>query len=664
MTNYSKSMMEALVEVRGLQENNMDLVRKAASKGGMQTLKMKDGNLKMDKVTASAIIQVFDKLNSANQKKMEQMINDGKKSGIIKVSDFAMSKVTGFKSEEVEEDYVITVKGKEVSRHEKEDDARKEWHKLTKKHGTIDVKVTKEEVELDEGKEKAARQLVDPNKEVMVVKKNKVVVIDKKDQDKYLKQGWSLAEETELDEAPKYELYHKDFSTAMQYAYKMAKKLHGITVDPKEIDDKVASGPRKPSEGKTNSYRLEGDKGAIQVQVYNKGGSKPYELNFYKEDVDLDEKMKMITVTDGKETKRIQDTPDMRKIWIKKKGWTIVKEEVELDEGSTQVLAHGGKGQYKVVSGPAKDGSRETVVKFKGKVVSKGDYDSGADGWFMNIKGKKGQEFFDDAQKMADYFAKNKITEEIDLDEASRAPLKIDPKAYNEWLKKEIKKAEAAGKKELAAVMKTKFAKEEVGSSKTFKEYWEIGTDEYRDHCEKVTPGEDIKEKDVDPADVDDDATDDDRAAASKNIIHQLRKSIDQKGKFAVTFDDNKKVKVDAKIAQAVNDKFMAIKKPTDKEKFQSKIANSYKDMLKVLKNDYNHEETILDRIDRKLREKKELLETSNRWELGGKKFSLIDDNGTFILVPQGRPGKEQKLKAKTPQDATQELVKKGYKES
>ena len=49
----------------------------------------------------------------------------------------------------------------------------------------------------------------------------------------------------------------------------------------------------------------------------------------------------------------------------------------------------------------------------------------------------------------------------------------------------------------------------------------------------------------------------------------------------------------------------MAIKKPTDKEKFQSKIANSYKDMLKVLKNDYNHEETILDRIDRKLREKK-----------------------------------------------------------
>jgi len=64
-----------------------------------------------------------------------------------------------------------------------------------------------------------------------------------------------------ITEASKYDLYHKDFSTAMQHAYKMAKKLHGITVDPKEIDDKVASGPRKPSEGKTNSYRLKGDKG-------------------------------------------------------------------------------------------------------------------------------------------------------------------------------------------------------------------------------------------------------------------------------------------------------------------------------------------------------------------------------------------------------------------
>ena len=58
----------------------------------------------------------------------------------------------------------------------------------------------KTEETLDE-REKGVRQLINPTKEVMVVKKNKVVVIDKKDQDKYMKQGWSLAEETELEEA-------------------------------------------------------------------------------------------------------------------------------------------------------------------------------------------------------------------------------------------------------------------------------------------------------------------------------------------------------------------------------------------------------------------------------------------------------------------------------
>jgi len=96
-----------------------------------------------------------------------------------------------------------------------------------------------------------------------------------------------VVEEVELDEA-KYDLYHKDFSSAMQHAYAMAKKLHGITIDPKEIDDKVATGPKKPSKGKTNSYRLKGKGGAIQVQVANLDDKK-FELNMYKEEVELDE---------------------------------------------------------------------------------------------------------------------------------------------------------------------------------------------------------------------------------------------------------------------------------------------------------------------------------------------------------------------------------------
>ena len=87
-------------------------------------------------------------------------------------------------------------------------------------------------------------------------------------------------------------------------------------------------------------------------------------------------------------------------------------EDVDLEEGTKQVLAHGGKGQYKAV----RDGGI-TKIMYKGKVVGTADFDSGADSFFVSMKGVKGQKSFDDAQAMVDYFAKNKITEEVDLDE-------------------------------------------------------------------------------------------------------------------------------------------------------------------------------------------------------------------------------------------------------
>ena len=240
-------MREAREEMlQSLNENNLEKMRKA-SKGAKQTLKMKDGSIGMDSFTASAIMQIYDKVNDKNKKTMENLLKDGKKADIVKLMKFAMSKVN---AEYVPEDF---------------------------------------------------------------------------------------EEEVELDEAS-YALYHKDFSSAMQHSYKMAKKMYGITVDPKEIDDKVASGPKKPSEGKTNSYRLKGDKGAIQVQVYNKGGSKPFELNMYKEEVELDEKLDK------------EDEPTIKKVvkMLKKASGAhagqakdlekAMTEEDEIDEGKMSQL--------------------------------------------------------------------------------------------------------------------------------------------------------------------------------------------------------------------------------------------------------------------------------------------------------------------------------------
>ncbi|MDP7365733.1 MAG: hypothetical protein QGH83_00525, partial [Candidatus Pacebacteria bacterium] len=71
----------------------------------------------------------------------------------------------------------------------------------------------------------------------------------------------------------------------MQHAYDHAKKK-GFVVDTKEIDDKVATGPKKPSSGKTNRYILGTDKKKnVHVQVTNLD-NKRYELNMYIEEVE------------------------------------------------------------------------------------------------------------------------------------------------------------------------------------------------------------------------------------------------------------------------------------------------------------------------------------------------------------------------------------------
>ena len=183
----------------------------------------------------------------------------------------------------------VTSSGYEIT-----DEKTKKVHKFKfydPNNDPTSVRGTREEVELDEAKyqvnysknnklySKTINAKNEDDAEEKAIKKFK---IDDDDIRSVVKEG--------LDE--KYDLYHKSFSDAMQHAYDYAKKKLGITVDPKEIDSKVATGPKKPSEGKTNKYRLKGKGGNLQIQVYNKGGSKPFELNMYKEENDMTKSLK------------------------------------------------------------------------------------------------------------------------------------------------------------------------------------------------------------------------------------------------------------------------------------------------------------------------------------------------------------------------------------
>jgi hypothetical protein len=82
----------------------------------------------------------------------------------------------------------------------------------------------------------------------------------------------------------------------MQHAHDQEKKK-GHIVDPKEIDDKVATGPKKPSSGKTNRYSLKAGRKTVEIQVANLD-NKRYELNMYIEGVELDEAKEFWAVID------------------------------------------------------------------------------------------------------------------------------------------------------------------------------------------------------------------------------------------------------------------------------------------------------------------------------------------------------------------------------
>ena len=206
----------------------------------------------------------------------------------------------------------LTPMGKNVMDHGKKNADRKKAVKVYKdirKGKYPGVKFAKESVELDEASEEGKIRVIDlsdahPDNR-MGAKEKSGYQVQRMTKGKFVNQGKPYKKYADAKKVQQgtgqhsmqfeeksgtgYELYHKDFSGAMGHAYAHAKKKFNITVDSDEIDDKVAMGPRKPGNGKTNTYRLKGDKGNIQVQVYNRGGSKPFELNMYKESVELDE---------------------------------------------------------------------------------------------------------------------------------------------------------------------------------------------------------------------------------------------------------------------------------------------------------------------------------------------------------------------------------------
>jgi ribosomal protein L37E len=91
------------------------------------------------------------------------------------------------------------------------------------------------------------------------------------------------------------------------------------------------------------------------------------------------------------------------------------------------------------------------------------------------------------------------------------------------------------------------------------------------------------KKREIDPADIDLVATDDDRKAADKNILVQLKRAQDMRGKAKIEFADKKKVQIPANVVDFAIKRIMSMK-PSDRLAFTKKLSRSYKDLLKTLK--------------------------------------------------------------------------------
>ena len=294
--DYLKLVGEELTEVRGkvgssdgdeeADKNIMMQLRKVVSLRGMKPVTFNDNKkAKVNPKDAEKLLSIYDRLKPASKMQLQTVLAKSKKD-----FDNAVKQLAKFEEVDLEEGALSDkwrkgARSVKVGKFELVRD-KSGVHKILKDRKPFGDLSLDDEAGMWVGNMKGMR--------------GQWVGREIDDLFNHLKKAHEELEEGKSSTG--YELYHRDFSSAMKHAYDFAKKKFKIDVDPKEIDDKVASGPRKPSKGKTNSYRLldKDGKRAIQVQVYGMDNGK-YELNMYKEEVELDEAMQTweVKVTKG-----------------------------------------------------------------------------------------------------------------------------------------------------------------------------------------------------------------------------------------------------------------------------------------------------------------------------------------------------------------------------
>jgi len=90
-SNFKESVLSSINEFdreSDLVENNLEVLKQIVKRKQNKPLKFSNGQMKVDLMTASAILAVYDKVNTANKGKIDRMVN-GDKRQFMKMADTA-----------------------------------------------------------------------------------------------------------------------------------------------------------------------------------------------------------------------------------------------------------------------------------------------------------------------------------------------------------------------------------------------------------------------------------------------------------------------------------------------------------------------------------------------------------------------------------------------
>lgn len=88
-----KEQIDGFSREEHIEEDNVADLKDIVKNKSAKNIKFKDGSLKVDLFTASAMTKIMDKVNPQNKKKMMDMINNGTKSQFLKLQQVAMKAV-------------------------------------------------------------------------------------------------------------------------------------------------------------------------------------------------------------------------------------------------------------------------------------------------------------------------------------------------------------------------------------------------------------------------------------------------------------------------------------------------------------------------------------------------------------------------------------------